>query len=118
KITTDMGPICLHNGEALLTGYPDNNAIVPAGFTTTYILTRTNGLIIEQMGPSPNFSVNTVDTWRLHALVFDPNTLDLSTVQFGSTSAYDVEALLIQGGGDICASLDIYGADIKTAECE
>lgn len=118
KITTDMGPICLHNGEALLTGYPDNNAIVPAGFTTTYILTRTNGLIIEQMGPSPNFSVNTVDTWRLHTLVFDPSTLDLSTVQFGSTSAYDVEALLIQGGGDICASLDIYGADIKTAECE
>ncbi len=117
-ITTDVGPICLVNGAALLTGYPDGSAVVPAGFTTAYILTRTNGLIIEQMAPTPNFNVSTVDIWRIHALVFDPNTLDLSTVQFGSTNAFDVQGLITQGGGSICASLSMSSADIKTAECE
>ncbi len=117
-ITTDFGPICLHNGEATLTGTPDGNAVVPAGFTMAYVLTRTNGLIIEQLGPSPNFAVNTVDVWRIHALVFDPTTLDLSTVQLGVTSAYDVQSLITQGGGAICASLSMTGAAMKTAECE
>lgn len=117
-ISMDVGPICLHNGEALLTGTQGGGAVVPAGFTTTYILTRTNSLIIEQMGPSPNFLVNTVDVWRIHALVFDPATLDLSAVQFGVTSAYDVQSLITQGGGAICASLSMTGAAIKTAECE
>ena len=117
-ITTDAGPICLVNGAALLTGYADGSAVVPAGFITTYVLTRTNGLIIEQVGPSPNFSVNTVDVWRIHALVFDPTTLDLSTLQLGSSNAYDVQGLITQGGGAICASLSMSSADIKTAECE
>ncbi|MEO7080350.1 MAG: hypothetical protein ABIY71_02445, partial [Flavobacteriales bacterium] len=117
-VTVDVGPICLVNGEAMLIGTPDPAALVPAGFTTTYILTRTNGLIIEQMGPSPTFSVNTVDVWRIHALIFDPNTLDLSIVQFGSTGAYDVQALIIQGGGAICASLSMLDGAVKTAECE
>lgn len=108
---------CLHNGQVLLAALPDGNAVVPTGFTTVYLLTRTNGLIIEQMGPAPNFLVNTVDVWRIHALVFDPGTLDLSGVQFGSTSAYDVQALLLQGGGSICASLDISGAPMKSTEC-
>ena len=117
-IVTDMGPVCLHNGEALLTGTPDGGAFVPAGFTTVYLLTRTNGLIIEQMGPSPNFAVNTVDIWRIHALIYDPGTLDLTPVQFGVTSAYDVQSLITQGGGAVCASLSMTGAAIKTAECE
>src|SRR5690606_4868338 len=108
---------CLVNGEALLTGIPDGNIEVPAGFSSVYLLTRTNGLIIEQIGPSPNFLVNTVDVWRIHALVFDPNTLDLSGLEFGITGAYDVQDLLLQGGGSICASLDISGAPMKSVEC-
>lgn len=108
---------CLHNGEVLLTALPDGNAVVPPGFSTVYLLTRTNGLIIEQMGPAPNFLVSTVDVWRIHALVYDPATLDLSSVQFGTTGAYDVQDLLLQGGGSICASLDISGAPMKSAEC-
>ncbi|MBK9597726.1 MAG: T9SS type A sorting domain-containing protein [Flavobacteriales bacterium] len=117
-ITTDFGPHCLHNGEATLTGTPDGSAVVPAGFTTVYILSRTNSLIIEQMGPSPNFVVSTVDVWRIHAMVLDPATLDLSTVQFGITSIYDVQPQITQGGGPICASISMTGAAMKTAECE
>jgi hypothetical protein len=42
--------------------------------------------------------------------VYDPATLDLSIVQFGVTTGFDVNGLLIQGGGSICASLDVNGA--------
>ncbi|MBL7986199.1 MAG: hypothetical protein JNM91_14425, partial [Flavobacteriales bacterium] len=117
-ITTDFGPICLVNGEATLTGVPTGNAEVPAGYSTLYVLTRTNGLIIEQVSTDPVFTVTTEDVWRIHTLVYDPATLDLSIVQFGSTNAYQVQDLLIQGGGTICASLDISGAPAKTGICE
>lgn len=117
-ITTDFGPHCLYNGEALLTGASDGNAVVPAGFTTVYILSRTNSLIIEQMGPSPNFLVSTVDVWRIHAMVFAPATLDLSTVQLGTTSIYDVQSQITQGGGPVCASISMSGAAMKTAACD
>ena len=116
-MSTDVGPICLVNGAATLTGTPGGDAIVPDGFATLYVLTRTNGLIIEQVSATPSFTVNSEDVWRLHSLVYDPTTLDLSIVAFGSTNAYDVQGLLIQGGGGVCASLDISGAPVKTGAC-
>lgn len=117
-MSVDVGPVCLQQGEALLTGTPSDDAVVPPGFTSTYLLTRTNGLIIEQMGPSPNFLVNSVDIWRLHRLVFDPATLDLGGVQMGTSSAYDVQAMITQGGGEACGSLSMTQAWVKTMECE
>ena len=59
-------------------------------------------------------------TYRIHALVYDPNTLDLSIVEIGVTTGFDVNALLIQGGGDICASLDVAGAlfEVEACDCE
>ncbi|MBS1581501.1 MAG: T9SS type A sorting domain-containing protein [Bacteroidetes bacterium] len=115
-ITTDFGPICLQNGAATLVGVPAGNASVPDGYATTYLLTRTNALIIEQFAPTPTFTVHSVDVWRIHTLVYDPNTLDLGPWTAG-TYAYDLQHLLVQGGGAICASLDISGAPLKTGEC-
>lgn len=118
SISMDAGPLCMPDGEAMLTGIPSANAVVPAGFESTYLLTRTNGRIIEQMGPSPNFLVNSTDGWRIHRLVFDPATLDLASVVFGVTSAYDVRAQLLEGGGTICGSLSMECPFVKTMECE
>jgi hypothetical protein len=118
SVNMDAGPLCLHDGEAMLTGIPSANAVVPAGYTSTYLLTRTNGRIIEQMGPSPTFLVSGTDGWRIHRLVFDPATLDLASVVFGVTSAYDVRAQLLEGGGTICGSLSMSGPFVKTMECE
>lgn len=115
-ITTDFGPICLQNGAATLVGTPAGDASVPDGYATTYLLTRTNALIIEQFAPTPSFSVHSVDVWRIHTLVYDPTTLDLGPWTTG-TYAYDLQHLLVQGGGAICASLDISGAPLKTGEC-
>ena len=48
--------------------------------------------------------------YTIHTLVYDPTTLDLSIVVPGTTTGFDVNALLIQGGGTICAALDVNGA--------
>ncbi len=117
-ISVDVGPICLEQGQAVITGIPSGDAVVPPGFAITYLLTRTNGLTIEQIGTVPSFTVNTVDVWRMHRLVYDPAGLDLGTVQLGSTSAYDIQAQLTQGGGTVCGSLSMTGAAVKTMACE
>jgi hypothetical protein len=43
-------------------------------------------------------------------LVYDPATLNLGIVVPGVTTGFDVNSLLVQGGGSICASLDVQGA--------
>jgi hypothetical protein len=93
-----------------LIGIPAGNAVVPAGYEVLYVLTRGNGLVIRQVNTEPVFTVNQNGVYRIHTLVYDPATLDLGIVQFGTTTGFDVNSLLIQGGGAICASLDVNGA--------
>lgn len=100
--------ICL-NGTATLTATPDGNSVVPAGYETIYVLTSGSGLIIQGVNSSPTFDVDVASIYTIHTLIYDPNTLDLSTVNVGVTTGFDVNGLLIQGGGDICAGLDVAG---------
>lgn len=116
-ITVDVGPVCLHNGQATLSGTTSGTAVEPDGYTSAYLLTRTNGLIIEQISPVPAFTVNSVDVWRIHRLVYNPLALDLGVIQPGTTTAYQLQAMLVQGGGSICASLSMTNAAVKTMEC-
>ncbi|MBP6696449.1 MAG: T9SS type A sorting domain-containing protein, partial [Flavobacteriales bacterium] len=102
--------VCRSGGNATLTGIPGGNALVPAGYQTVYVLTRGFGLTIVQASATPVFNVQQLGLYRIHTLIYDPATLDLSIVQFGTTTGFDVNALLIQGGGTICASLDVTGA--------
>jgi hypothetical protein len=102
--------VCRQGGTAQLEGFPNGNAVVPAGYETLYVLTRGGGLIIENVSATPDFTVTQLGIFRIHTLVYDPATLDLSIVQLGVTTGFDVNGLLIQGGGEICASLDVTGA--------
>jgi len=81
------------------------------------VLTEGAGLVIVQGGATPSFTVTAAGDYRLHTLVYDPNTLDLGTIQLGVTTAAEVVALLEQGGGAICASLDVDGAATSVIEC-
>ena len=101
---------CLNNGTATLNGNPAGDAQVPAGYNTVYVLTRGQGLVIVNAGPTPEFNVTTPGLYRIHTVVYDPNTLDLGIVVLGTTTGFDVNSLLVQGGGTICASLDVQGA--------
>jgi plastocyanin len=111
------GNVCLVANEAVLTATADGNAVVPTGYSTVYVLTQGAGLVIIDAGATPEFTVNAAGTYTIHTLVHDPNTLDLAIVEFGVTTGFDVNALLLQGGGDICASLDVAGAAFTVEEC-
>jgi hypothetical protein len=102
--------VCRQGGSATLVGVPAGNDVVPPGYQTLYVLTRGQGLVIRAVSATPSFVVGPFGLWRIHTLVYDPATLDLSGVVFGQTTGFDVNGLLIQGGGEICASLDVQGA--------
>ncbi|MBP7450063.1 MAG: T9SS type A sorting domain-containing protein [Flavobacteriales bacterium] len=116
-IVADESSVCLVGGTADLSATPDGNSVVPVGYETIYVLTQGAGLLIVDAAAAPIFSVTAADTYTIHTLVYDPLTLDLGTVEFGVTTGFDVNALLIQGGGTICASLDVAGAPMDVTEC-
>ncbi|MFT7450367.1 MAG: hypothetical protein ACI9VN_001084 [Patescibacteria group bacterium] len=110
SMSTDQPTVQLVNGTATITATANGDANIPAGFNQLFVLTKGINLIIINAGPNPSFEVTELGKYTIHSLVYDPNTLDLGIVQFGTTTGFDVNALLIQGGGAICASLDVAGA--------
>jgi hypothetical protein len=96
---------CLNEGTGDIFAQEDIEPVIPAGYEVLYVLTNAFGLTIEDVSASPEFTVEHAGFYRVHTLVYDPATLDLSIVEFGVTSGFDVNTLLIQGGGEICASL-------------
>ncbi|HMC96802.1 MAG TPA: hypothetical protein VKG92_04075, partial [Flavobacteriales bacterium] len=116
-ITADEAEVCLVDGSATISATPDGNANVPTGFLTIYALTQGPGLLLIDASLAPTFDVTAAGGYTIHTLVYDPNTLDLSSFEFGVTTGFDVNALLIQGGGDICGSLDMTGAPINVSLC-
>ena len=99
----------------------NGNGLVPQGFAVTYILTRGNNSVIEQINNTPEFFVTQADEYKIHRLVYvadanDYNYLDLNTIQPGLTEASEIISLLEQGGGAICASLSL-GVAAKVDAC-
>ena len=111
------GPVCLEQDEAELIAVPNGDANVPDGFEVVYVLTEGTGLVIIDAGADPSFTVNAEGSYTTHTLVYDPATLDLSTIEFGVTTGFNVNDLLIQGGGIVCASLDVQGANYMVEVC-
>ncbi|MGF1564438.1 MAG: hypothetical protein ACFCUH_03645, partial [Flavobacteriales bacterium] len=107
---------CSQNNP-MLVATVDVAPTVPAGYSVIYVLTSGNGLVIQAVSDSPSFSVSEPGAYTIHTLVYDPATLDLGIVTPGSTTGFDVNGLLIQGGGDICAALDVAGAAFFVEEC-
>lgn len=110
---------CLQSGSANLKAVQGARPIVPAGYQVAYVLTRSDSLVIVGAGATPDFTVNAAGKYTIHTLVYNPATLDLGIVQLGVTTGFDVNGLLRQGGGSICASLDVAGAkfEVSTAVC-
>ena len=93
---------------------------MPTGYRLLYVLTSGNNLVIQQVNNLPLFTVRDTGRFTIHTLVYNPATLDLGIVKFGQTTGVDVNGLLIQGGGSICAALDVAGApfSVKTCPCQ
>ena len=118
SISTDQSELCLENGSALLVAAPNGDAVVPAGYEMLFVLTTGQDLVIIDADAVPFFTVSDPELYTIHTLVYDPNTLDISAIDFGTTTAAELAALLIQGGGNVCASLDLAGAQILVINCE
>ncbi|MCR9103046.1 MAG: hypothetical protein NXI25_24040, partial [bacterium] len=114
-LTADATEVC---PGGILSATPNGDIVVPTDYEVVYVLTSGAGLVIEQAGASPSFTVSTPGDYTIHTLVAEtsdntsPDFLDLSIINFGTTPASDVVALLEQGGGSICGSLDVTGAPI------
>ncbi len=118
-LTAKSSHDCLEPGasvhiEAAVTGQPT----VPAGFQLAYVLTKGDGLVIEDLNDEPEFDVTETGRFTIHTFIYDPSTLDLDIIEFGTTTGFDVNNLLIQGGGDLCGALDVSGAKFIIEECE
>ncbi|MEO0900445.1 MAG: T9SS C-terminal target domain-containing protein, partial [Bacteroidota bacterium] len=119
-ITADFVNVSLVNGSANLSATPDGNINVPAGYSVIYVLTKGGNLVIEQVSTTPDFTVTVDGDYTIHTLVYNADSnssdfLDLSVVQFGTTTGVDVLNLVTANG--ICASLDVAGAGIHVAPC-
>ena len=116
-ITADADTVCFAGGLATLTSTAGGNATVPPGYQVVYVLTKGAGLVVTDTALVSSFDVGTVGNYIIHTLVYDPLTLDLGTLEFGVTTGADLVALLLQGGGGICASLDVTGAPVHVEVC-
>jgi hypothetical protein len=112
-----FGSACLTNGSASLSAAINQLPTIPAGYRLLYVLTSGDKLVIEQVNSLPVFTVKKTGKFTIHTLVYNPATLDLSIVKFGQTTGVDVNGLLVQGGGTICAALDVAGAAFNVKEC-
>jgi len=117
-LAADVFEGCLDgNNVVTISATPNDDSTVPAGFSVVYVLTQGDELLIVGAGADPSFDITEAGNYTIHTLVYDANTLDLSIVDIGVTTGFDVNGLLQQGGGDICASLDVAGAGFVVEDC-
>ena len=112
-LTANATTACLDsNGEAVLSATEGTAPVVPEGYGITYVLTSNPGLIIEDAGATPDFTVDAGGEYTIHTLV-SANTLDLGVVVFGTTPATAVLGI-VTGDDNICAALDVTGTGTIT----
>ncbi|WP_048330949.1 hypothetical protein, partial [Bizionia psychrotolerans] len=112
-VMANMDTACLVDGMATISATSNNDANIPDGYSSIYVLTQGEGLVIVNAGAEPSFDVTEGGNYTIHTLVYNPETLDLGIVEFGVTTGFDVFGLIIPGGGNICAALDVAGASVS-----
>ena len=117
-LTADEDIACLLEGTATISATPNGDINIPEGYTSIYVLTQGSGLVIVGAGAEPSFEVSEGGNYTIHTLVYDAATLDLGIITPGVTTGVDVLGLLTQGGGDICANLDVAGAPVTVVNEE
>ncbi|MFN7116704.1 MAG: T9SS type A sorting domain-containing protein [Saprospiraceae bacterium] len=108
---------CLFNGKAKLSANVPIGPLVPAGFRNVYLLTTGDSLIIQQIGATPDFEVTRTGRFAIQGFVVDTTVFKLDSIKIGVTTASDLNALLLQGGGNICGALDTTGIVFNLNEC-
>ena len=116
-LTVDSTDICDQKPNMLISAVPDGNAVVPSGYVQKYFLTKFADNIVYKISDSPVISVAGSARFIIHSFVYDPAVFDVATIELGTTTIFEVNNQLIQGGGLICASLDMVGAEVLVNKC-
>ncbi len=87
--------------------------LVPEGYQLVYLLVDPTSYEILEHSYEPSFVVNEIGEYSVHALVVRPN--DMETMNMAHL--YDLSVQLLQGGGDICASLGLVGVSFWVEDC-
>ena len=86
----------------------------PGRFRAFYVLTSGPGLATRQRVP-PALPAHHPGDYTVHSLVYDPTTWTFPSWSRATTVL--MNALPIQGGGSICASLDVPGVPVVVEDC-
>lgn len=116
SLIPDSEKVCIKSEEDTnISATSVGDALVPDGFEVLYVLTIGDDFTLVDVSDTPSFVVNEATRYRIHTLVYDPNTLDLSGVDFGVTTAADILAII--GEYELCAALDAEGVRIYVEKC-
>ncbi|MFD0796836.1 SdrD B-like domain-containing protein [Maribacter chungangensis] len=113
EMTADADMVCLENNTVTISATSNGNQNIPADYVQAYVLTAGDDLVIQDLNTSPQFEVSQAGKYTIHSFVYPTSFDPLSVVNVGTTTGGDVNALLVQGGGSLCASLDVAGAMIR-----
>ncbi len=115
-ITADVDNVCMEGDSMMISATPDGNQNVPEGYILAYVLTSGADLVIQDLSDTPKFTVTESGKYTIHTFVYPASFDPLSVVVPGQTTGVDVNSLLVQGGGELCASLDVAGAMVMVDE--
>ena len=77
----------------------------------------TQGNTIVEIGDTSIFTITTPGTYTINRFIYNPAQLNLNTFTPGTTSIFDVNALLAQGGGQFCGALGLQGTTVEATFC-
>jgi len=93
---------------------PTGDAVIPAGYIITYVLTINNTFDIIDCSDSPNIVVDEPGWFTIHPVVYDPNTFDpCSSI---GTTIFDMEALFASDPC-VCGDVDTTGVEQGSYFC-
>ena len=108
-------PGCFDGRERFIKAREATAPVIPQGYQKLFVLTKGDDLVIQKVSTEPVFGVMETGLFTIHTLIYDPNTLDLSVVEFGQTTGGDVLALV--AANNICAALDVTGYSTTIEAC-
>ncbi len=88
-------------------------ATAPEGLFHWFLLSTGPEQVIEHLSTAPSFEIEGEGTFTIHSFVFDLSSFDFSSIKFGQTTIASLDTLLVQGGGTVCAALDLIGASVE-----
>lgn len=102
--------------SVVIAATPDKASVQPPDYTTVYVLTKGTGLVVQQTGPRPSFTVPaTAAQYAIHTLIYNgnptsPNYFDITDVKLGISTVANIVSLI--DSRRVCADIDVAGARI------